>query len=296
MDLTVFEPNTMNCRALRSIEVTRLKCLCYGTIVKLIGFDHDPTAEGIPVAGIRIGTVVIIIRGNTEDLLTAAQHIVVNVRTVILEGFYNTACIADFHSVHIMVVHVLRIFFERPSRMIIRHKETGIAAALHNIADTFRGINTFVIRFGFIKLYLITVIDSISELVFAAVPARLREIIRLKCDHAQMAGLLAGNTACNFLVDLHLKAVQRQEIFVTKLRMLDQYIMIGICNNGVSVCHIDFFKLLRCEFTVGHGRMAMHVGFVKLSGFGNKIFFHGLLLQSGFSVSLKFTSGFQTNR
>ena len=56
--------------------------------------------------------------------------------------------------------------------------------------------------------------------------------------------------------------------------MGDHDVVVGVCNDGIALFHVDFFEFFGCETAVGDGGMTVKVCFVKITGFGQEVFFH----------------------
>ena len=160
--------------------------------------------------------------------------------------------------------------------MVIGHVKTGVTAALHDVADAFRCVNALVIRLVRIEFDKIAGFAGVAEEILAAVPARLREVVGFERDHADMAGLFAGQTARRFLVHFHLESVEGQEILICELGMRDEYVVVGIRDDRIPLRLIGFLQLLDRQLAVGNRGMAVQIGFIEFAGLGNQIFSHGL--------------------
>ena len=105
--------------------------------------------------------------------------------------------------------------------------------------------------------------------------ADLTGVVGIKCDKAHMTGLCHGLVLLGSdLVYLHLVARQSQKTLICQIVVRHHNVVVGVCDNGVTVSHISPLQSLGGELTVGNGGMAMKISLVKFTCFGKKILFH----------------------
>ena len=116
-----------------------------------------------------------------------------------------------------------------------------------------------------------------------SVPAGLVEIVGLERDIADVTALAIALCVDCGLVDAHLKAVEREEALVVELGVRNEYLVVCICNDGVTKLLVSLFYLLGSLSTVRKVRMAVKICFVKVPVFGQKIFFHNVISLKNYS-------------
>jgi hypothetical protein len=78
------------------------------------------------------------------------------------------------------------------------------------------------------------------------------------------------------LLDGDLIAVQGNKVLVAEVLVADQHLMVGVANSAVAVALEEGLDLLGGLLAVGNGGVAMEIGFIKFSRFGNQLYIHDL--------------------
>ena len=154
VNLAVLEPKSLDLGTLRSVEIALFECRCDRSVFKLIGFYHGEALEGV-IAGVTEGLdVVIVIGSNAIDALARQKHRVISRGVVIVKACGDAASVDDLHRVHVLVESEIKRGFERPRGVVVGDEESGVASALHHVADAFGTVNALVIGLVFVEFYL----------------------------------------------------------------------------------------------------------------------------------------------
>ena len=77
------------------------------------------------------------------------------------------------------------------------------------------------------------------------------------------AGLIAKGDGADVVVgDAVFRAGQGNEVFVGQVRVIHQYVVVGISYNGIALGHIDLFHFLGGKVAVADHGVGVHVGLV----------------------------------
>ena len=121
---------------------------------------------------------------------------------------------------------------------------------------------------AFVVFDLIDVVLGVAEKVLFAVEKGHGDIVLFEGDVAEVTALAKDLSAILGLVCLNLKAVQGKEILVGQLGMGNENVVIGVGNNGISLCRVGRLNLFGGQRAVGDGGVAMQICFVEKSIFG----------------------------
>jgi hypothetical protein len=213
---------------------------------------------------------MVVIAADTEDPLAASENIVVFLLIVVVIAFHNGGVVADLHSVHAMILRIVRVVIQRPVGVVIGDEEAILPTSSDDLVNARRGMIPDEIRFVLIKeLHLIPINGHrpIGTGPTGAMLADMLDIIRVQCHKTDMGRFLVAPRLIAIIRDAHLVAVQREKILVCQLRVGNKDLMVGIGDDGIALCYIEFLHLGRCESAIRDGGVAVQIGFVEIAFF-----------------------------
>ena len=151
--------------------------------------------------------------------------------------------------------------------MVQLHEESGLVATLDGFVDAFlRKLSLIVIP---VENVLIAILIPTQS---GKACRRLEGIMGILCKNIQMHALYAGPASGLCAKDLGegrlclvcgvFTAGECQKRIVGQIRMIQQNIVVGLSNDGVSVIFIDLLHLFRRICAIGAYGVAMHIGAV----------------------------------
>ena len=219
MYLAVLVPKIVDLGSLGRVEASVKKCLGYSRIIELLRLYGRPRPTRVGAAGAIGRAVVVVVRADAEYLVSAAKNIVVNSGVVVVVSNCITTAVEHLKGVHSLITHIVGVILKRPGGVVVGNEKSLVSALCHHIADTLCTKAANVVGLVFVDSDLGLVRQGVTPHVSLSVPAGLNDVVGIDRDKAHVATLFVAERVCLGLVDLCLKAVEREEALVVKLGM-----------------------------------------------------------------------------
>ena len=233
----------MDLRRHGEIEIALFHGLDHSLIGQFRRFDLNKAPKRITHGICQRKTIMIVIRGHGEKLLTTPEHLIIALGIETIEAVMFAAVIVDLHCPESLKILIVIIILQGPVGMIVTAQKTCVCPLLY--------------------------VSVLSGHILISI-SRKRELfshLRLLIVEIQMItfGMRPAAALLRILGNIHLDTCKCDESFIRQFRMIAIGPVVCERHDGITPFPVLFPDLLLGQFSIGNHRMTMQVRLVKLS-------------------------------